>query len=109
MWLDTADLVSLHFIACAMGVLLCLFVMQAIATEVIKFENECAISYATRRAALGLVALSMVWAMSYAARTGWQPWPPDLAIIASVDLLLATSLILAYRKRQAMRRQAMLG
>jgi hypothetical protein len=41
-----------------------------------------------RRIALALLALSLCWSVTYSYAHAWQPWPPELALIAAINLTL---------------------
>ena len=82
---------------CFLGVILCVIVMQLISTGVIKFAENCPTAYYGRRLALLLLALSLCWAGDYSTTKGWQPWPPDLAIVIAIDLMMATSVLVTLR------------
>ncbi len=34
------------------------------------------------------IALALLWSLAYSETKGWQPWPPDLAIIITIIALL---------------------
>lgn len=99
---DVLNLNRIHFIACFVGAILCIYVMQLFAKGALAFAGDCAVSYAIRRTALIILALSMCWAMTYSTNKGWSPWPPDVVIICAIDLLLAGSVLVAFRRKRAM-------
>jgi hypothetical protein len=99
---DSVDLTGVHFLACLFGVILCVYVMQLMMAGAIQFHDDCVIAYHVRRTALMLLALAMCWALTYSSNKGWQPWPPDVLIVISIDLMLAAGVIVALRRKRAM-------
>ncbi len=93
---------SLHIILSFVGMFLAVFVAQR-SWDNPKDQYEPNWLRFMRRAALIAVAMSMMAGLLYADATKWEAWPPHLAVIGSVDLMLVAktlSFLLARRPIQ---------
>ena len=97
---DGYDLAAFHFVACLVGVIMAIYVMQLWTRGAVVFENDCWFARHSRRFSLLILALSMLWSLAYAATKGWEPWPPYLGMLVAIDLFLATNIILAGKRRR---------
>jgi hypothetical protein len=96
--LEGADLRVLHTVATLLGCFLAVYVMQLWGTgELTKSEPHIFVQI--RRFGLGALALCFLWSLLYSNQKGWQPWPPHLFIIISVDILMASTVASALLKR----------
>lgn len=102
-FLEGIDLRGVHWIASFIGVLLCVYAMQKWSDGVIAGDDKFPWVNWTRRVALWMVALSLLWAMFYEGyHQAWQPWAPDLAIILAVDLFLGAGLVASYMRKRSL-------
>ena len=85
-WLETVDLSSVFAIACIIGTMLSTFVMQATWAESENREHSALRWF--RRVSQFALAATLLWAVSYAVETSWQPWPPVMALVISIDALM---------------------
>jgi hypothetical protein len=46
-----------------------------------------------RRIGLGGLSLSLLWSVNYSQTNMWQPWPPDLALIFALIVILTVRVI----------------
>lgn len=97
-WLDRVDLTGVHIMATLVGMLLSVYAAQAMWQDP-ESNRDCWMIRYGRRATYPLLALSFLWALDYANVKGWTPWPPNVAIIVSIDLIIAMR-IWAMRRRQ---------
>lgn len=100
---DSFDWTSVHFTLCFVGAILCLYVMKLFSTGALHVDGECFISHVLRRSSLVTLALSMCWAMTYSTNKGWQPWPPDVFVVAAVDLFMLAPVVVAFRRKRSQR------
>lgn len=84
--LDAVDLRSAHAILTFIGVMASVFVMQSIGRLTEQGEPKLLAWF--RRLILTLLSLAMLWSLSYSQMKQWQPWPPDVAVIAATDAIL---------------------
>lgn len=107
---ETMNLRGIHWGACFVGVVLCVYTMQAWSTGIIGSMSSNPIVGNIRRGALWLMALSFLWALGYAEHhPTWQPWPPDLMAIIAVDIFLSATLVGAYLRRRELAQTAELN
>jgi len=99
--LDGLDLSQVHFWLCFVGVLLCVYFMQIMNATKLLVPGDGSASYHIRRVGLACLALALCWASIYSTTKGWQPWPPDVLIIAMVDVLLTVNIVVARRTLRA--------
>lgn len=86
--LESRNLASLYAFLALVGVVLCLVVMQEIWHDPVSSWDPLPLRW-LRRLSLALVALVLLWSVSYLLRKDWQPWPPMLGMVAVLDLWLA--------------------
>lgn len=53
-----------------------------------------------RRASILLIALSLLWTLTFAYDKTWEPWPPYLAVVGSFDIYLVLSIASAIIRRR---------
>lgn len=99
-FMDSYHLGAVHFVACFLGVIMALYVMQLWTRGAVVFENDCWFARHARRFSLLILALSMLWSLAYATTKGWEPWPPYLGMLVAIDIFLATNIILAGKRRR---------
>jgi hypothetical protein len=69
------------------GVVLAVFVVSLTNYEAEDGDDPAVIRF-MHRLALGALTYSLLWCLSYSFSKNWQPWPPSLAVISAVDLML---------------------
>ena len=99
---DGTSLRSIHLFACFFGSIMALYVMQLWTVGALTASSDCWFARHSRRFALLLVALSMLWSISYQGSTGWSPWPSDVALCFAIDLFLLSSIVVAFKKKRAL-------
>jgi NO-binding membrane sensor protein with MHYT domain len=90
--LSGVDLVAVHTVLALAGMFLAVFVMQVTHYEA-EDKNDPWVLRETNRLGLGLYALAMLGSLAYSYSKQWQPWPPDLAVFAVVDLMLIVRVV----------------
>lgn len=90
------DLRLAHIALCLSGVLLSTYLMQLIWHN--PEEGGMLLRWA-RRINLALVALAMLWSLSIADQRGWQPWPAEVLLLLSVDVMMLIRVIVVHRMR----------
>lgn len=94
------NLTPLHVGLSIIGGLIALYAMQLAARDMIgRGENSCV--RWLRRAGYCLTGAGMWWAASYGLEQGWQPWPPNVAILFGVDMIMAASVFGGHLMRDA--------
>ena len=84
--MEGVDLISIHTILSLIGAILTAYLMQL--TSHLDSHDPVFIRW-FRRATLAGTSLAMLWTVSYSVTKLWQPWPPDLAVIFFVDMMVA--------------------
>lgn len=51
----------------------------------------------TRRVALTVSALGLLWGAKYCFEKNWTPWPPDIVLLIGIDLYFGMAIASAYR------------
>lgn len=83
---DGVDLRSVHTVLTFVGVLASVFVMQSV--QRLTEHGEPSLLAWFRRLLLTLLSLAMLWSLSYSQVKQWEPWPPDVAVIAATDAIM---------------------
>lgn len=86
--LEGHDLSTLHTILTLLGFGLTLYVMQLTSHENEDISDPPWLRWG-RRMALGLVALALLWSLSYSETKRWQPWPPEMMLVLGVIGIMA--------------------
>lgn len=84
-YLETSDLQTMHAALSIAGVMLSTHLMQLAWHNP---EEGGMTLRLMRRLNLAIVALAMLWSLSYATDRHWQPWPPSLLITLCVDAMM---------------------
>ena len=100
--LDGYDLSGVHCFACLFGAIMAIYVMKLWDHGSVTLNGDCVIVQWTRRIALLLLTLSMLWSLAYSTQKGWQPWPPDLFALIGVDIFLASTILVAFKRNRAL-------
>ena len=90
--LEGIDLTGLHTTLTVAGAILAVYVMQLTHYE----AEDVADPWIVRRfnrVTLMMIALAMLWSALYSISHQWQPWPPELALIFSIDLALLIRMV----------------
>ncbi len=97
-WVDSWKLQTPHMLVSLLGVFMALYVMQLWSRgEIDGFEHP--LIHHARRFALMLLALALLWSVSYGHDKNWDPWPADFLTNVAVDLILGVTIV-ATRLRQ---------
>jgi cell division protein FtsW (lipid II flippase) len=80
--LEHADLRTAHAIAAIGGMMLSVLSMYNIN------PNFRMVTHYAYRVGFACIALALLWIFSYAQEKNWQPWPPQIALMAAVDYFL---------------------
>ena len=97
---DRTDLRHIHYVASIFGAIMALYVMQLWTVGALAVSADCFVARHARRFSLLLVALSMLWSLSYQDSKGWMPWPSDVALCIAIDVFLLSSIIVAFKKKR---------
>lgn len=95
--LEGFDLSIVHTILTAIGFFLTILVMQ-LTGHVDLFEDWR--HRWSRRSALAVLALSLLWSLSWSETRLWQPWPPDLLTLAALIGIMSLWAVSLIRKRR---------
>src|SRR5882724_1508715 len=103
--LEGTDLTGVHTTLCLFGAGLALYLMQLTSSESEDSVDPWAIRWG-RRASLAMTGVTLLGCVLYSDAKGWQPWPPHLALVACVVLILGirTLAIRARIRREGSRR-----
>lgn len=97
-WIEQFDLSGVHILATLVGMLLSVYASQAMWQDP-ESNRDCWMIRYGRRTTYPLLALALLWALDYAHVKGLPPWPPNVAIIMAIDVIVAMR-IWALRLRQ---------
>jgi hypothetical protein len=97
LFLEELDLSLLYLAVSIGGALLAIYAMQFVSCGIIGQGDTIPMRH-IRRAALAILALALLWSVSYGETRRWQPWPPELFVRLAVDLYLLMSVITAHRR-----------
>lgn len=98
--LDGVNLTMVHFVACLLGALMALYVAKLWSRSMIPaMTPDCWLARHVGNFALFVLSLAMLWSLAYSTTKGWQPWPPDLFVLLSIDVFLLATIILANKHR----------
>jgi len=86
--LESFDLTVIHTILTIAGMLLAIYVMQLTSYVNEDFKDPWHIRW-SRRASLAFIALALLWSLSYSQTKSWQPWPPEVALIMAIIMMMA--------------------
>jgi len=90
--LESSDLTTLHTILTIAGMFLAVYVMQL--TSYVNEDHRDSVTLRWgRRASLMFIALAFLWSLSYSQTKGWQPWPPEVALILAIITMMAVRAI----------------
>lgn len=86
-FLEGMDLTGIHTALCLFGAGLALYLMQLTSHEHEDGVDPWTIRWA-RRASLAMTGITLLGSVLYSDSKGWQPWPPHLALVVCVNLIL---------------------
>ena len=95
--LEAFDLSTLHTALCLIGALLAVYQMQLVSHEREDLADPTPLRWGRRVSLMG-IAISMLLLVLYADAQQWQPWPPQIALVLAVIVML-TIRILAIHAR----------
>lgn len=81
--LEGCDLSSIHTILTIAGMFLAVYVMQLTSHANEDAGDHWVLRWG-RRTSLAMVALALLWSLSYSQTKSWQPWPPEIALIVAL-------------------------
>ena len=106
-FLDGFDLRMFHWWISFAGAALSVYSMQMWSSGMIGVIDTCLTVWGMRRASLAALAACFLWSMSYThSHIGWQPWPPECAMILSIDIYLLATILGGYLRRHQERRDS---
>lgn len=96
---DFVNLSVVHTVGTITCMVLSLYAAQAMWHDS-ESQRDCRIVRWGRKLGYPLLALSMLWSLDYSHATTWEPWPPTVAMIWAINLIIALR-IMALRARQS--------
>ena len=70
----------------------------------------------SRRLSYAVIALGMIWSIKFQLERGWHPWPPEIALMLGVMIMMGLKVVVIHlrirrygRRRPADNRQSMLS
>lgn len=91
-FLEGLDLTTLHTILTIAGMFLAVYVMQ-LTSHVNEDHADPPTVRWFNRASLAGIGLALLWSLSYSQTKNWQPWPPEIALILAVIIMLGARAI----------------
>jgi uncharacterized membrane protein YgdD (TMEM256/DUF423 family) len=103
--LEGMDLTGIHTALCMFGATLALYLMQLTSYEEEDGIDPWPIRWG-RRASLAMTGITLLGGILYSDAKGWQPWPPYVALVFCVVMILGfrTLAIRARIRRDGSRR-----
>jgi hypothetical protein len=89
---EVADLQRCHLILALSGAILSVYVMSLTSYEQEDRVDPKWLQW-TRRVGHAMTALALLWSVNYMESHQWQPWPPLLLLILSVNITMAVRAI----------------
>jgi hypothetical protein len=99
-FLESINLVWLHTTASIAGIFLAAYCAQLFGREVFG-SGSFDVGRGMRRYATIMFGFSCAWSVVYQEHYNWQPWPPDLLIILSVNLYFVSIIVAAAKANRA--------
>ncbi len=103
-WVDGWKLQYAHALVSLLGAFMSIYVMQLWSRGEIIANEHPLITHA-RRLALMIMALALIWSVSYAADKEWSPWPADFLTNVAVDMILGVTIVASRMRRFRLDRQ----
>ncbi len=97
-WVDGLHLQTAHMLVSLLGAFMALYVMQLWSRGEITPDINPVISQ-LRRASLMILALALLWSVSYANDKNWDPWPADFLTNVALDMILGATIIAVRLRR----------
>lgn len=88
---------SVYLALLSIGSLEILWCMQLVARAEFIVNDPSPIRWA-RRISLCLTGFGLLWAIRYCIDRKWQPWAPDILLVAGLDLYLGVAIYSAYHR-----------
>lgn len=95
--LEALDLIPAHLGLSIGGAVLSMLAMQFYSSQHLD-PHDSALTRWSKRAALAIVAASLLWSSLYAMERSWQPWPPFLLLCLGVDLFLLVLVVWRHKR-----------
>ena len=96
-WLSHQNMTDAHLILSFIGVFLAVYLMQVKWIDAEDKLDPVWLQH-SRRLALVVIALGLLWGVSFQDTKGWQPWAPDVIVIAGFDLSMLLRAITILRR-----------
>lgn len=90
--LDNLNWTWIHTVACFVGGGLALAVMQ-MNGHIDRMLDYSKLATVAGRISNGMLGIALMWAANYPYTKGWQPWPPDVLVILTIDCCLLMRVI----------------
>lgn len=84
--IESVDLRAAHVALTFFGVVASVFVMQLV-EQLTEYGEPILLAW-FRRLLLTLLSLALLWSLAYSQVKQWEPWPPDVAVIAAIDAIM---------------------
>mgnify|MGYP001178221290 CR=1 FL=1 len=101
--LEGIDFSTIHTVLCLIGALLAVYQMQLVSHEHEDRADPTLIRWG-RRIALMTIAISLLLLVLYADARQWQPWPPQIALVLAVIVMLGIRVLAIHARIQRDRR-----
>jgi hypothetical protein len=99
-FLENVNLAYVHTIASVAGIFLAAYCAQLFGRGVFG-DSVLDVGRSMRRFSTVCFGVACAWSVIYQENHNWQPWPPDLVIILSVNLYLISIIIAAAKVNRA--------
>ena len=88
---------SVYLALLLLGAMEIVWCMQLVARAEFVINDPPTIRWA-RRLSLLLTGMGLLWAIRYCIDRKWQPWEPDVMLVAGLDLYLGVAIYSAYHR-----------
>ncbi len=99
-WVDSWKLGTAHMLVSLLGAFMALYVMQLWSRGDLSKDEHPIITHA-RRFGLMLLALALIWSVSYATDKRWEPWPADFLTNVAIDIMLGAAIVNVWCRKLA--------
>ena len=93
------DVSAAYFMLALFGVLLSVYWSLTLARDPAMLHTPAPIVH-IRRMFIMCIALSLLWSLTFAYDKSWEPWPPYVAIVLSIDMYLLLSIVSSILRRR---------
>jgi hypothetical protein len=99
-FLEAINLTVLHTTASLAGIFLAAYCAQLFGRGVFG-DSVLDVGRSMRRYSTIMFGFSCAWSVIYQENHNWQPWPPDLLIVLSIDLYFVSIIVAAAKAKRA--------